>query len=118
MDLIQEMLKYSNNLFKEAFSLCNDENDAKDLVQETFLSVLIIVNKGVIIENIKPYLLATLKNKYVDYYRKKCSTQYTENFNDNLYFDEPSENTTTSLKYDKLNSIRHELGFIVEEINK
>ena len=66
MDLVQEMLKYADYLYKKAFALCGEENDAKDLVQETYLSALIFIKKGNDIQNVKSYLLQIMKNKYID----------------------------------------------------
>ena len=117
MDLVQEMLKYSDYLYKRAFTLSGNESDADDLVQETYLSALISVNKGVDIQNIKSYLLGILNNKYNDIYRKK----YVEkNINDMCHCElakQTSNNesfiSNTGLKKPEVaNLIRRELAYL------
>jgi RNA polymerase sigma-70 factor (TIGR02943 family) len=63
---------YSDYLFTYAFMRINDEDEARDLVQETFLSALKAKNlfKGEAAE--KTWLVSILKRKVIDLYRKNA----------------------------------------------
>ena len=111
MDLVQEMLKYSDLLHKKAFQLSGNEADADDLVQETYLSALIAINKGADIQYVKPYLLGVMKKKHVDFYRR----QYAEkNLNDISLSVDNSESYITNMgsKADVATAIRRELAYL------
>ena|ERR1700754_4944460 len=64
---------YADYLYTYAYTRINDEDQAKDLVQETFLAALEKVAgfKGNSSE--RTWLTAILKNKVIDTYRKKSS---------------------------------------------
>lgn len=66
--------KYSDELFGFAVIRVNDEETARDLLQETFLSALknLETFKGEISE--KNWLYLILKNKIIDHYRKKSKS--------------------------------------------
>lgn len=63
---------YSDYLFTYAFSRVSDEEAARDLVQDTFLSALKAKNsfKGEAAE--KTWLVSILKRKVIDYYRRNA----------------------------------------------
>jgi RNA polymerase sigma-70 factor (ECF subfamily) len=69
--------KYSDELFRFAFIRVSDEEAARDLIQETFLSALknLETFKGEISE--KNWLYFILKNKIIDHYRKNAKTHLT-----------------------------------------
>jgi RNA polymerase sigma-70 factor (TIGR02943 family) len=64
---------YADYLYAYAIARINDEEQAKDLVQETFLAALEKVNsfEGKSLE--RTWLTAILRNKIIDVYRKKSS---------------------------------------------
>ncbi len=66
---------YGNLLYQYALPRVNDSVIAEDLVQETFLSALKGLDgyKGEASE--KNWLFTILKNKIIDYYRKKATEQ-------------------------------------------
>ena len=112
MDLVQEMLKYADVLYKKALQLSGNEADADDLVQETYLNALIAINKGANIKNIKSYLIGVMKNKYFDIHRKNYSMRNSNLFNIDLS-DSESYILGTGLKKDELtNAIRKELAYL------
>ena len=83
---------YSDLLYRFAYIRVNNEEAAKDLVQETFFAALRSAEnfKGAISE--KNWLFTILKNKIIDHYRKKSSSLFSE-LNEllesaNHYFDE------------------------------
>lgn len=88
----QWVKNYADTLYRFAVLRVNNEETAKDLVQETFLSALKNVEnfRGEISE--KNWLFTILKNKIIDHYRKKATSlvsQIDELLETaNAYFDE------------------------------
>lgn len=83
--------KYSDELFGFAFMRVSDEETARDLIQDTFLSALKNLEsfKGEISE--KNWLYLILKNKIIDYYRKNSKAQNVRiggEDNEDEFFDE------------------------------
>lgn len=83
--------KYSDELFAFAFIRVSDEETARDLIQDTFLSALKNLEsfKGEISE--KNWLYLILKNKIIDHYRKNSKTPLTRIDNEqdeDEFFDE------------------------------
>ncbi|UOE49330.1 sigma-70 family RNA polymerase sigma factor [Mucilaginibacter sp. SMC90] len=64
---------YADYLYTYAIVRINDEDMAKDLVQETFLAALEKVDKFEGKSTERTWLTAILKNKIIDVYRKKSS---------------------------------------------
>jgi RNA polymerase sigma-70 factor (TIGR02943 family) len=79
--------KYSDELFGFAYMRVSDEDIARDLIQDTFLSALRNLQsfKGEISE--KNWLYLILKNKIIDHYRKNAKTPLTR-FDDDSELDE------------------------------
>ena len=82
---------YSDELFGFAFIRVNDEETARDLIQDTFLSALRNQEsfKGEISE--KNWLYLILKNKVIDHYRKNAKTPLTRIYDqqsEDEFFDE------------------------------
>lgn len=65
--------RYSDYLFRYAIARFNDEEVAKDLVQETFLSALKGLDKFEGKSTEKTWLTGILKHKIIDVYRKEYS---------------------------------------------
>src|ERR1700709_468785 len=64
---------HADYMFNYAITRINDEELAKDLVQETFLAALEKVDKFEGKSTERTWLTAILKNKIIDVYRKKSS---------------------------------------------
>jgi RNA polymerase sigma-70 factor (ECF subfamily) len=82
---------YSDELFGFAFIRVSDEETARDLIQDTFLSALRNREsfKGEISE--KNWLYLILKNKIIDHYRKNSKTpkvRIDNDDNEDEFFDE------------------------------
>ena len=69
----QWVVIHADYLYAFAISRINDEEKAKDLVQETFLAALEKVNSFEGKSSERTWLTAILRNKIVDAYRKKSS---------------------------------------------
>lgn len=64
---------YADYLYSYAITRINDQEQARDLVQETFLAALESLSRFEGKSTEKTWLTAILKNKIIDLYRKKSS---------------------------------------------
>lgn len=78
--------QYSDIILKFAYLRVNNEEIAKDLVQDTYLSALINLDgfRGEAYE--KNWLFLILKNKITDHYRKKAIKDANEESGDKKFF--------------------------------
>lgn len=72
------VVNYADYLFTYAFSRLNDEEAARDLVQETFLAALEKADKFEGKSAERTWLTAIIKYKVIDAYRKKASSASRE----------------------------------------
>jgi RNA polymerase sigma-70 factor (ECF subfamily) len=66
-----ELFPQIDALFTFAYNLTYDENDANDLVQETYLKAYRFIDKYQANTNPKAWLFRILKNVFINEYRKK-----------------------------------------------
>jgi RNA polymerase sigma-70 factor (ECF subfamily) len=66
-----ELLPQIDALYNFAFHLCYNEDDANDLVQETYLKAYRFIDKYIQGTNAKAWLFKILKNAFINQYRKK-----------------------------------------------
>ncbi|MCH2023688.1 MAG: sigma-70 family RNA polymerase sigma factor [Saprospiraceae bacterium] len=66
-----ELLPQIDALYNFAFHLCYNEDDANDLVQETYLKAFRFIDKYIQGTNAKAWLFKILKNAFINDYRKK-----------------------------------------------
>lgn len=66
-----ELLPQIDALYNFAFHLCYNEEDANDLVQETYLKAFRFIDKYIQGTNAKAWLFKILKNAFINQYRKK-----------------------------------------------
>jgi RNA polymerase sigma-70 factor (TIGR02943 family) len=69
---------YSDYLYNYATYRVNNTEEARDLVQDTFLSALKAKDSFRHESNEKTWLVSVLKNKIIDYYRKKSTQSMQE----------------------------------------
>jgi RNA polymerase sigma-70 factor (TIGR02943 family) len=74
---------YSDYLYNYAAYRVNNREEAKDLVQDTFLSALKAKDSFRHESNEKTWLVSVLKNKIIDYYRKKSTQSIQESLDKN-----------------------------------
>lgn len=67
----QEFLPFSNALYNFAYRLTYEQNDAHDLVQETFLKAYRFLHSFEQGTNAKAWLFRILKNTFINDFRKK-----------------------------------------------
>ena len=94
--------EYADALFKFARVRVGDRETAKDLVQETFLSALQNIESFRGESSKETWLIAILKNKIIDYYRKKKTANSVPLIDEegtselDKYFDEEGEWRTSA----------------------
>ena len=59
-----------------AKKLTNNEDDAQDLLQETFLKALIFKDKFVDSTNLKAWLFTIMKNIFINNYRRNVPNRF------------------------------------------
>ncbi|WP_194976604.1 sigma-70 family RNA polymerase sigma factor [Aquiflexum lacus] len=67
----QEFMPHIDSMYNFGFRLTFDEDDAKDLVQDTYLKAYRFINSFEQGTNAKAWLFRILKNSFINDYRKK-----------------------------------------------
>ena len=67
----QEFMPHIDSMYNFAYRLTFDEDDAKDLVQDTYLKAYRFINSFEKGTNAKAWLFRILKNSFINEYRKK-----------------------------------------------
>ena len=67
----RELMPQINALYNFAFHLTYNEDDANDLVQETYMKAYRFIDKYIAGTNAKAWLFKILKNAFINEYRKK-----------------------------------------------
>jgi RNA polymerase sigma-70 factor (ECF subfamily) len=67
----EEFLPHIHSIFNFAFRITINEDDAKDLVQETFLKAFRFINSFAMGTNAKAWLFRILKNSFINEFRKQ-----------------------------------------------
>lgn len=90
----KEAIPHMNALYNFALKMTGDEDDADDLVQETYLKAFRFFDKFEKGTNCKAWLFRILKNSYINDYRKqvkepnKVDYEDVQNFYENIKSDE------------------------------
>lgn len=66
-----KLTEYADYLLQTAICRVNNICDAEDLVQETLLAALTVIEQGKQIDNLKSWLVTVLNRKYYDVLRRK-----------------------------------------------
>lgn len=97
---------YADSLFNYAIVRTGERDVARDLVQETFLSALENVRNFRGESSERTWLFSILKNKVIDYYRKKGANKTVSEFSlageesEDFFFDEAGHWKSTLLPTD------------------
>jgi len=100
-----EFLPHIDSLYNFGFYLTNNEDEAKDLLQETYLRAYKYINyyqKGT---NAKAWLLRILKNTFINDYRKKSKRPVHLSFEDFYTGDDNEETGFTDLRQEVFDSL-------------
>lgn len=96
--------QYKNQLYLFAFRLSGDADQAKDIVQETFLKIYKYIKKGLIIKSPKSLIFKTAYNLFID--KKRTIKKYNEKINELGYIgDNGSGPEEIYLKKEKIDQI-------------
>lgn len=82
----EELLPHINALKTFAFHLCYNDEDANDLVQETYMKAYRFIDKYQSGTNAKAWLFKILKNAYINEYRRKSSRPRQVDFEESISF--------------------------------
>lgn len=78
----QELLPYAHSMYNFAYRLTFDEDEAKDLVQETFFKAYKFINSYEEGTNAKAWLYRILKNNFINDYRKRTKQPNKVDYSD------------------------------------
>ena len=97
--------------------LTNNEDDAKDLLQETFLKALVFQNKFTETTNFKAWLFTIMKNIFINNYRRNVRARTIIDTTDNLYHINSSYSSTSSTPESKISEkeIRNEISGLEDD---
>ncbi len=93
-DFEKEAIPHMDSLYNFALKMTGDEDDADDLVQETYLKAFRFFDKFEKGTNCKAWLFRIMKNSYINDYRKqakepnKVDYEDVQNFYENIKSDE------------------------------
>ena len=100
-----EFMPNIDSMYNFAFRLTYDEDDAKDLVQETYLKAYRFINSFQQGTNAKAWLFRILKNSFINDFRKKSKEPPKVDYQEvESYYnsDEINKPITTDLRVDSL----------------
>ena len=118
-----EALLHIDSLYNGALKLTNNEEDAKDLVQETFFKAFRFFDQFEVGTSCKAWLYKILKNTFINKYRKKAKQPEHVDFNtvepfvdlikDKQYFDSNSLDDSILNNYlsDEINEALSKLSY-------
>ncbi len=99
-----ELMPQIDSLYNFAFHLCYDEDDANDLVQETYLKALRFVDRYSAGTNGKAWLFKILKNIFINEYRRKARRPNQVDYEDIAIYHDSEEQS-----FSDFTDLRHEL---------
>ena len=105
-----EFMPHVDSMYSFAFRLTFDEDDAKDLVQDTYMKAFRFINSFERGTNAKAWLFRILKNSFINEFRKKSKQPAKVDYNEvEQYYnsDDTSENITTDLRVE---TVQHMIG--------
>ena len=92
----RELLPHIDALTTFAYHLTYNEEDAKDLVQETFMKAYRAISSYVEGTNAKAWLFKILKNAYINQYRKKSRRPAKVDFEEFIGYQDKEEGSKVS----------------------
>ncbi len=88
-----EFYPHADALYNFAYNLTYNEDDASDLVQETYMKAYRFIDKYIEGTNAKAWLFKILKNAFINQYRKKSKRPTKVDFEEIIsYHDEEDSN--------------------------
>ena len=109
IEFSHQLINLEKNLERFAYSLTLNQEDAHDLVQETFLKALTYREQFTDHSNLKAWTFTILKNTFINNYRKSVKQQTTFDNTKDLHFLNKAEESGLS---------NPDAGISLDEINK
>ncbi|AEL26302.1 sigma-70 family RNA polymerase sigma factor [Cyclobacterium sp. 1_MG-2023] len=105
-----EFMPHIDSMYNFAYRLTFDEDDAKDLVQDTYLKAYRFINSFEKGTNAKAWLFRILKNSFINEYRKKSKQPAKVDYQEvETYYN--SENVDYSMTSDlRVDAVKDMLG--------
>jgi len=91
-----ELLPHMDALKTFAYHLTFDDDDAEDLVQETYMKAYRFIDKYQEGTNAKAWLFKILKNAYINQYRKKVKRPTKVDFEEIISYHDSDDKSSTS----------------------
>ena len=86
-DMMNSILSLDDRLRQYAFSLTHNQEDAEDLVQDTYLKVLQNSDRFAEATNLKAWVCTIMRNTFINGYRRKQKSRVTtDSSEDNALF--------------------------------
>ncbi len=111
----EEFMPHIDALYNFAYHLTYDEEDANDLVQETYMKAFRFIDSYDAGTNAKAWLFKILKNAFINEYRKKSKKPTKVDYEDFIGYQDNEENSRVEYV-----DLRHEIfsGMIGDEVTK
>lgn len=106
----QEFLPHIDSMYNFAYRLTFEEDDAKDLVQDTYLKAFRFIDSFERGTNAKAWLFRILKNSFINDFRKKSKQPSKVDYNEvESYYnsEDVDETITTDLRVE---TVQHMIG--------
>ncbi len=91
-----EFYPHADALYNFAYNLSYNEDDASDLVQETYMKAFRFIDKYIEGTNAKAWLFKILKNAFINQYRKDSKRPVKVDFEDVVNYHDEEDNTAYS----------------------
>ena len=104
----KEFMPYIGTIYNFAYRLALDEDDAHDLVQDTYLKAYRFFSSYQPGTNAKAWLYRILKNTFINDFRKKSKKPITVDYNDiESYYnsDDFDENSTSDMRSESVKEL-------------
>jgi RNA polymerase sigma-70 factor (ECF subfamily) len=86
LEFQHSLVKLEDNLKRFAYSLTSDKEEAKDLMQETYLKALVYRDKFVHYDNLKAWTFTIMKNTFINNYRRSARQNANRDLTRELYY--------------------------------
>jgi RNA polymerase sigma factor (sigma-70 family) len=91
-----EFYPHMDALYNFAYHLTYNEEDANDLVQETYMKAYRFIDKYIVGTNAKAWLFKILKNGFINQYRKKSKQPTKVDFEDIVNYQDTDDSAPQS----------------------
>lgn len=106
----KEFLPQIDALYTFAYHLTYNEEDANDLVQETYLKAYRFIDKYIEGTNAKAWLFKILKNVFINQYRKKSKQPTKVDFEDIVTYQDEEDTNFSSYQDLRQEMFQHMMG--------